>query len=91
MAKANAMTFIDKIQMRVDLHQMERLLAGKGVDTGDVDRMIAAKNNRHRAGIQDGANAGLDIGVALDGIGMDDVGIADINNCLLYTSPSPRD
>ncbi len=37
---------------------------GEGVDAGDVDRMVAAEDDRDRAGREDLAHAELDIGVA---------------------------
>ena len=80
MAVAHAVAFIDKIQMRVDLHQMEWLLPVEGVDAGNVHRMVAADHHRHRAGGEDGAHPGLDIRVALHRVGMHDVGIADIDD-----------
>ena len=80
MAVAHAVAFIDEIQMRVDLHKVERLLPVEGVDAGDIHRMVAADHHRHRAGGEDGAHPGLDIRVALHRVGMHDVGIADIDD-----------
>ena len=75
-----AMPFIDKIQMRINLHQMEWFLIRKRVDTGNIDRMIAAKNNRNSVSFQNGADTRLYIGVALHGICMDNIRIAYIDN-----------
>ena len=83
MAVTHTMAFSDKIQMRIDLHQMKRVLPGKGVDAGDVHRMITAKHNRHRTRRQNGAHTGLDVRMAFHGIGMDNVGITDIDNAHL--------
>ena len=47
--------------------------------------MVAAQDDRHRAGGEDGAHPGLDIGVALHRVGMDDVGIADIDDAHLVS------
>ena len=42
--------------------------------------MIAAQHHRQRARIQHGAHAEFDIGMAGLGIGMHDVGVADIDD-----------
>ena len=47
--------------------------------------MVAAQDDRHRAGGEDGAHPGLDIGMALHRVGMDDVGIADIDDAHLVS------
>ena len=79
-AVAHPVALIHEIQMRVDLQDMDRPTARKGADAGDVDRMIAADHDRQCARVEDRAHAGLDIGVAFLGIGMHDVGIADIDD-----------
>ena len=80
MSVAHAMPFIDKIKMRINLNQMEWFLIGKRVDTGNIYRMIAAKNNRNSTSFQNGANTSFDIGMALHGIGMDNIRVANIDN-----------
>ena len=42
--------------------------------------MIAAEHDRQGAGRQDLAHAEFDVGVALDRVGVDDVGIADVDH-----------
>jgi hypothetical protein len=76
---ADAVAHVDEIQMRVDLDDMDGP-TGKGADAGDVDRMIAAEDNRNRPCGQNGADSGLDVGVAGLGVGVDDVGIADVHD-----------
>ena len=79
MAVPHAVADIDEIQMRVDLDDVDRA-PGKGADAGDVDRMVAAQHHRHGSRSQDGADPGLDIRVAGLGVGVDDVGIADVHD-----------
>ena len=43
---AHAMPFVNEIQMRVDLHHMDRVLIVKGIDAGDIDRVIAPEHDR---------------------------------------------
>ena len=80
MAHLYPVAFIDKIQMRVDLQDVDRTLVGKGLDTGDVDGMVAANDHRQGPRAQDRLNACADIGMALRCVGMHDVGIADVND-----------
>jgi hypothetical protein len=61
-AVADAVAHIDEIKVGVDLDDMERATR-KGADAGDVDRMVAAKDDRDRPGGKDGADAGFDVGV----------------------------
>ena len=42
--------------------------------------MVAAEDHRDRAGGEDRAHAGLDVGVAGFGVGVDDVGVADVDD-----------
>ena len=79
-AVADAMAFIDKIEMRVDLHDMDRTMICKGAHTGDVDRVVAAKGDGDRTGGKRGTHTGLDIGMACVGVGVDDVGIAHVDD-----------
>ena len=79
-AVAHAMADIDEIQMGVDLQDMDRAAPGKGADAGDIHRMIAADGDGQGASLQNGAHPGFDIGVAGFGIGMHDIGIADVHD-----------
>ena len=79
-AVADAVALVDEVEMRVDMQDVDRSLAGEGLDAGDVDRMVAADHHRERAGVEDGADAGGDVGVASHGVGMDDVGVADVDD-----------
>ena len=71
---------LDEIEMRVDLQDVDRAAPGKGTDAGNVDRMVAPQHHRQGACVQNGAHAGLDIGMALFGIGVNDIGVADIDD-----------
>ena len=79
-AMAHAMADIDEIQMGIDLQDMDRAAPGKGADAGDVHRMITADGDGQGTCVQNGAHPGFDIGVAGFGIGMHDIGIADVYN-----------
>ena len=79
-AVADAVADVDEIEMGVDLQDMDRPLIVEGADAGDVDGMVAADGDGQRARLEDGADALFDVGVAGFGIGMDDVGIADIHH-----------
>ena len=80
MAIAHAMPHIDEIKMRVDLHDMDRVLAIKRRDAGDGDRMITTQHHGHRTRRQNGAHAAFNVGVALRLIGVNDISIANIND-----------
>ena len=54
--------------------------ARKGADAGDVDRVVAAEHHGHRPSGEDGADAGFDVGVGGFSVGMNDVGIADVQD-----------
>ena len=79
-AEPHAVPLVDEIQMRVDLHHVDRPVIREGGDAGDVDRVVAAEHDRQRAGFEDRANAVRDVGVAGGRIGVDDVGVADVDD-----------
>ena len=79
-AIAHAVAFINKIKMRIQLHDMDRVLIRKRVDTADVDRMIAAQHHRHRPSGQNFAHAIFDIGQTFRLIGVNDIGVANIDH-----------
>ena len=81
-AVADAVAHVDEIEIGVDLDDVQRA-AGKGADAGDVDRMVAAKDDRDRPGFKDRADAGFDIGVAFLGVGVHDIGELYINPAYL--------
>ena len=78
--EADAVTLVDEVEMRIELHDVDRPVLGKGGDGRDGDRMIAAERDRQRARGEDLAHRRLDIGVAADRIGVDDVGVADVDD-----------
>jgi len=80
MAVTHAVTLIHKIQMRVDLHYMHRRLLRERTDAGDIDRMVAPQDHRQRAAAKNLPHPQFDIRVALFGIRMDNIGIADVDN-----------
>ena len=83
MPRRHAVANINKIKMGIHLHQMKRLLVTKRVDARNIDRMITPQNNGNRARVQDSPHAFFNIGMALFGIGMDNISITNINNAAL--------
>ena len=65
---------VDKVQMCVDLHHVDVAAALEGIDAGNIDGVVTAEHDGQRSGVENGADPGLDIGVALDGIGVHDIG-----------------
>ena len=80
MSKSDAVAFINEIQMGIDLQDVDRTGMVKGIDAGDVDRMIAPDHQWQSAGFESSANSGFYVGVALDRVGVDDIGIAKIDD-----------
>ena len=80
MPKAHAVALIHKIKMGINLDHMDRPLIVKGVDAGDIHRMVATQNDRNRSRSKDFAHAIFNIGMALDRIGMHDIRVADIHD-----------
>ena len=83
MAVTHAMALIDKVEMGVDLDDVNIALIIKRIDAGDINRMIATNNDRQRTGFQNCANPCLNVCVALDGIRMNDIGITHIDELKL--------
>src|SRR5689334_12289195 len=83
MALAHAVSHVDEIEMGIDLDDMDRPMLAEGADAGDVDRMIAAQHHRKRATLEQFPHSLLGIGVALGGVGMNDIGITDIDDAHL--------
>ena len=79
-AVADAVALVDEIEMRVDLDDVDRAMPVKGRDGGDVDRMIPAQQHRQRPRRERRAHRALDAGMALGGVGVDDVGIAHVDH-----------
>ena len=77
---AHAVPLVDEVEVRIDMHDMERRLSLEGRDARNVDRMIAPQDHRQRTGCEYFAHPVFDIVMALLGIGMDDVGVADIDH-----------
>ncbi len=76
----HAVPLVDEVEMRVDLHEMDRTMLREGGDAGDVDRMVAAEHHRERARREDLAHAVGDVGVAAHRVRVDDVRIAEIDD-----------
>ena len=79
-AVADAVALVDEVEMRVDMHDVDRPLVGEGLDAGDVDRVVAADHHRQRAGVEDGSDAGAMLAWLRIGVGVDDVGVADVDD-----------
>ena len=75
----HAVPFVDEVEMRINLHDVERAAALVCVNAGNVDRMVAPEHHRQRAGTEDAAYAGLDVGVAPQRVRMHDVSVAKVN------------
>ena len=60
--------------------QVDRRLAGEGTDAGDVDRMVAAEDQRQRPPLQDLAHRQLGVAMAGGGVGVHHVGVADVDD-----------
>ena len=80
MPLAHAVAHVDEIEMRVDLDDVDRRLVAEGADAGNVDRVIAAKDDRQRLALENLADGELGVAVARDGIRVNDIGVADIDD-----------
>jgi hypothetical protein len=74
---------IDEIEMRIELHDMHRPLVREGGDAGRMHRMVAAERDRQRARRQDFAYREFGIRETSGRIGVNDVGITDIDDAHL--------
>src|SRR5690606_5888089 len=83
-AVAHPVANVDEIEMRVELDDVDRTILRtiliEGVDAGNVDRVIAAKNDRQGSGRENFAYTEFDVRVARVGIGMNDVGVTEIDD-----------
>ena len=77
-AKENPISDVYKIQMGVRIDQVHGLLIIEGRDTGDVRRMVVTKNHGYGGSLQNLADTKLDFVVFLDGVRVDNIGIANI-------------
>ena len=77
---AHAVAHIDKIQMRIDLQHVNVAVPLKGPDARNVDGMISADHHRQCPSLQDRAHARFDVGVAAFGVGVDDIGVANVHD-----------
>src|SRR5260370_22032020 len=80
MGFADTVADVDKIHVSVDLHDMYRPVVLEGPHAGDVHGVIAAQDDRQGAVVQYLTNREFGVGVTGGGIGVDDVGIADIDD-----------
>ena len=80
LAVAHAEALVDIVEMGVDMHDMNRQFAVEGADAGDMHGMVAAQDDRQRARGQNLAHAVFDIAEALEGIDVDHIGVADIDD-----------
>src|SRR5690606_24150891 len=76
----DAVAHVDKVQMCIDLYDVDRPMIAEGPDAWNVDGVIAAEHHGERTLFQDFADRHLRVGVALCGIGMHDVSVADVDN-----------
>ena len=76
----DAVALIDEIKVCIDVDDMNWILTSEGADARNMHAVVAAKHHRQRTGLQDVANTGLDVVMARDGVSMDDIGIAYIDD-----------
>ena len=77
---SDAVALVDEVQMGVYLQEVKGGGAlAEGADAGDVDGMVAADDDGEGRGGEDFLDGGLDVGVAFFGVGVDDVGVADVD------------
>ena len=76
MTEADTVALIDKIEMGVDLKDVNIALVVKCVDAGDVNGMITSKSDGKCACFENCTHTGFDIGVAFHRVGVNDIGIA---------------
>ena len=60
----NPSTDLGEIEMRVELHDVDRRFVAEGADAGDVDGMVAAEHDRQRLPLQDFPHRHLGVAVA---------------------------
>ena len=77
---AHTMPHIDEIEMRIDLHDMDRLFVAEGADARDVDRVVTAEHHRQCLPLQNLPHRHLGVLVAGVGVGVNHVGIADVDD-----------
>jgi hypothetical protein len=71
---------IDVIQVRVELHDVERRLVVKGANARVIDRVIAAQHDGKGMRRQNLAHREFDVGVTALSIGMNHVRIANVDH-----------
>lgn len=76
----NAVALIDKVEMRIDVDDMDRLLIRIGGNCRHGDGMVAAEDIGHGSRAKQGAHRRRGIGEAAFGVGVDDVAVAGIDN-----------
>ena len=77
---ANAVPLVNEIKMRINMNDVNRLLVVESPDAGDVDGVVAAEHDRQGAGGKNLSNADFNVIVAFDGVGVNDVGVADVDD-----------
>ncbi|MCY1421607.1 hypothetical protein D9M71_372680 [compost metagenome] len=82
-AVAHAVAFIDEVQVRIEMHDMDRPAPFEGLDHRSVDRVVTAQHHRHGACCENLAHGRFDVGVAGFHVGVNDIGIADIDHAQL--------
>ncbi|MNR41151.1 hypothetical protein D3C85_1595040 [compost metagenome] len=83
MAIAHAVALINEVQVGIKMHDVDRPTSFERLDHRGVDRVITAQDHGHGTCRENLAHGRLDVGVAGGHVGMDDIGIADINHAQL--------
>jgi hypothetical protein len=79
-APGDAVAFVDEVEMRIEMHDVDRLLVRIGCDRRHGDGVVAAEDVRHRPGIEQCPHRELGVCKATFGVGVDDVAVARVDN-----------
>ena len=79
------MTFINKIQVGIDMQDVDRPAPFKRLHHRRMNRVVTTQHHRHSALLKHLAHRQLNVGVAASHVGMDDVGVARVNHAHLLS------
>jgi hypothetical protein len=80
MSLSHPVPHIDKVQVSINLHNVDWTVIAESSDAWDVDCVIATKHDGQRAALQDPTYGRFGIGVAPDRIGVNDVSVTYVND-----------
>ena len=76
----HAVALVDKVQMRINVNDVDQPLIIKSFNARNMHRVIATKCHRHHTRFENLSNGKFDIFMRFNCIRVDHVSIADINN-----------